>query len=134
MQLILSCCCCCCTYLHCHDCPCRPGLSSTLAASAKDVGPIGFDDNNMLVRLMGDAAPPPATPPEPRVVVVSKRELTMMRSVLPSPNKHKGRKMNEEMGIRSGAWLQEHDWQTCSSVHSCTHRIAGPSCTAAALH
>jgi len=75
---------------------------SLSSASPKEVGPLGYDDNNMLVRLgLGDAVPQPENQ-EPKVVTVTRREMAMIKSALPSPNKFKGKKLNEEMGVTSG--------------------------------
>lgn len=35
---------------------------------------------------------------------MSQRQLSQLKSSLPSPNKYKGKTRNEAMGIKAGAW------------------------------
>ncbi|KAF5831338.1 hypothetical protein DUNSADRAFT_13277, partial [Dunaliella salina] len=74
--------------------------------SSSDLGPLRFDDNNLLVQ-MGEPAPQPETPQPPQQVLVSSKQLAQLRSSLPSPNKYKGKQIAEKMGINSdGSVLQ----------------------------
>jgi len=74
--------------------------------SSTDLGPLRFDDDNLLVQ-MGEPAPQPETPQPPQQVVVSSKQLAQLRSSLPSPNKYKGKQIAEKMGINSdGSVLQ----------------------------
>ncbi len=104
----------------CTPCP-RP---SALAAKLREVmGPLAFNSDNMLVssgsgggketprgakqqrEQQREQAEQEAQPPQ--VVAVSGRQLAMLKSSLPSPNKFKGKKRNEQMGIKGGERVHE---------------------------
>lgn len=77
---------------------------------AENFGPLEFDNASLRIRLgLDDASPAhnlegqqPPSSQQPEVVTVTRREMTMIRSALPSPNKNRGKKLSEEMGIKNG--------------------------------
>jgi hypothetical protein len=110
-----------------------PLRSLTMSPSAlrEAMGPIGFNEDNLLVQLQrkGVADPSQAASPatnqgsgaaaagglqgggeqpvaveQPTVVTMSRKQLAMLQSSLPSPNKYKAKKRNAEMGITAGVW------------------------------
>jgi len=58
-------------------------------------------------------------PSSPKVVMVTQREFALMRSSFPSPNKHKGKKLAEDMDVRSGK-SHSVDRHTCVEVYMST--------------
>ncbi|KXZ44652.1 hypothetical protein GPECTOR_64g146 [Gonium pectorale] len=79
------------------------GLSLLQGAFGEDgesgAPPPGPEPSSLLSELKPAAKEQPA---EPTVVNLSRREMAVLRSSLPSPNKHKGKQLAEKMGIKSG--------------------------------